>query len=103
MNERVRKLKDKVNPKSYIICTEKGRLLTESYKETERQPEVIRNAKALANVLDHVPIFIQEGELIVGNATSKPGGLELTCLSGPWFKDEIDALRDEGFTVSQEE
>jgi pyruvate formate-lyase/glycerol dehydratase family glycyl radical enzyme len=103
MNERVRKLKDKVNPKSYIICTEKGRLLTESYKETDRQPEVIRNAKALANVLDHVPIFIQEGELIVGNAASKPGGLELTCLSGPWFQDEIDALRNEGFIVSQED
>lgn len=103
MNERVLKLKEKINPKSYVICTEKGRLLTESYKETERQPEVIRNAKAFANVLDNVPIFIEKGELIVGNSVSKIGGIELTCLGGPWPREEIDALRTEGFIVSEED
>jgi pyruvate formate-lyase/glycerol dehydratase family glycyl radical enzyme len=103
MNERVRKLLSTVNPKRYVISTEKGRLLTDSYMKTQSEPEVIRNAKALANVLDNVPIFIQEGELIVGNAASKPGGLELTCLSGPWFQEEIDALRTEGYVVSKED
>lgn len=103
MNERVRRLKERVHPSSYVICTEKGRLITESYQATQHRPEVIRNAKAFANVLDHVSIFIEKGELIVGNSASKPGGLELTCLAGPWFQDEIDALRNEGFTVSQED
>ena len=92
-----------INPKNYIICAEKGRLLTESYIDTERQPEVIRNAKAFANVLDNVPIFIEDGELIVGNAVSKPGGIELTCLAGPWPTEELDALRSEGFIVSEED
>jgi pyruvate formate-lyase/glycerol dehydratase family glycyl radical enzyme len=103
MNERVSKLMEGINPKNYVICTEKGRLLTESYMDTERQPEVVRNAKAFANVLDNVHIFIEDGELIVGNAVSKPGGIELTCLAGPWPADELDALRTEGFIVSEED
>ena len=103
MNERVLKLMEKINPKNYVICTEKGRLLTESYMETERQPEVIRNTTAFARVLDNVPIFIEDGELIVGNAVSKPGGIELTCLAGPWPAEELDALRTEGFIVSEED
>jgi pyruvate-formate lyase len=58
MNKRVKKLLETVRPGKYIICTEKGRLLTESYKSTEREPELLRNAKALAHVLDNVTIFI---------------------------------------------
>ncbi len=103
MNKRVLNLMEKINPEHYIICTEKGRLLTESYMETEHQPEVIRNAKAFANVIDNVPIFIEEGELIVGNSVSKPAGIEITCLAGPWPQEELEALRAEGFIVSDED
>ncbi len=103
MNERIRSLKENINPKHYVICTEKGRLATESYMQTERQPEVVRNAKAFANVLDNVPVFIEDGELIVGNSVSKPGGIELTSLAGPWPAEELEALRKEGFIVSKED
>jgi pyruvate formate-lyase/glycerol dehydratase family glycyl radical enzyme len=103
MNERIEFLKENINPKHYVICTEKGRLATESYMQTERQPEVVRNAKAFANVLDNVPVFIEDGELIVGNSVSKPGGIELTSLAGPWPAEELEALRREGFIVSKED
>ena len=103
MNERVLNLLSKVNPKHYIISTEKGRLLTDSYMQTVSEPEVMRNAKALSNVLDNVPVYIQDGELIVGNAASKPGAVELTCLAGPWIQEEVDALKNEGFIVSKED
>jgi hypothetical protein len=33
---------------------------------------ILRRAKVFANVLQEIPIFIEEGTLIVGNGTSKP-------------------------------
>lgn len=104
MNRRIQKLSETVRPGKYWICTEKGRLLTESFKQTERQPEILRNAKALAHVLDHFTIFIEEGELIVGNPASKLRGFEFTDLWGIWTEEEIDGIKaDEKFTLTEKD
>ena len=102
MNERVRKLRETVGPGEYHICTEKCRLITESFKKTERQPEILRNAAAFAHVLDHITIFIEDNELIVGNTASKPRGIEFGDLFGVWSDGEVDGLKaDEGFVISE--
>ncbi len=54
------------------LCLERSRLLTESYKETEGQPMVLRRAKALAHILDRMTVYIQPNELIVANFASRP-------------------------------
>jgi pyruvate formate-lyase/glycerol dehydratase family glycyl radical enzyme len=54
---------------------QRSRLMTESFKETDGQAMVIRRAKALAHVLNHMDIFIRDWERIVGYQTSKPEGL----------------------------
>ncbi len=54
---------------------QRSQLLTDSYKETEGQPMVLRRAKALENILAHMDIFIQDWEQIVGNNVSSPEGL----------------------------
>lgn len=41
-------------------------LWTESYRNTEGQPQVIRQAKAFAHLLNNIPIIIYPDELIVG-------------------------------------
>ena len=46
---------------------ERPRLFAESYKQTDGQPECIRQAKALEHFLDNRTIFIFEDERIVGN------------------------------------
>ncbi|MCP4757804.1 MAG: glycyl radical protein [Proteobacteria bacterium] len=43
-------------------------LFTESFKETEGQPIVLRWAKALTNILENHPIYIEEDDLVVGSA-----------------------------------
>lgn len=45
----------------------RARLLTQSYKETEGQPMPIRRSKALRKILSEMPIYIHDGQLIVGN------------------------------------
>jgi len=104
MNERVRKLRETIGPGEYYICSEKCRLITESFKKTERQPEILRNAAAFAHVLDNINIFIGDDELIVGNVASKPRGIEFGNLFGVWSDEEIDGLKeDEGFVISAED
>ena len=54
---------------------QRSRLLTDSYKKTDGEPMVIRRAKALANILANIDIYIQDWEKIIGNQSSTPEGL----------------------------
>lgn len=54
------------------VCLDRAKLITESYKETERSPQIIRVAKAFEKILKEMKIYIQPEELLVGNLASKP-------------------------------
>ena len=56
---------------------ERARLLTESYKQTEGEPMVLRRAKALAHILENMTVYIRPGELIIGNFASTPNSVVL--------------------------
>ena len=70
--ERTRKLREFYMSHRYAICSERSVLVTDSYKSTEALPPVIRQAKAFAKVLREMPIWIQEGELIVSRFAGEP-------------------------------
>jgi pyruvate formate-lyase/glycerol dehydratase family glycyl radical enzyme len=53
------------------ICIERARLVTDSYRETEVEPMLIRRAKAIAKVLKEMTIFIQRDQLIAGTQASR--------------------------------
>jgi formate C-acetyltransferase len=53
----------------------RSRLLTESYQRTDGLPMCLRRAHALENIFDHLPIYIQDWERIVGSPVSSPQGL----------------------------
>lgn len=102
-SERIARLRERLLVDEYPLGIEKIRLLTESFRQTEGQPQILRRAKALANVLDNISIFIEDDELIVGNAASKPMAVEFGCDYAIWSQDEIDALKEEGFATSEED
>ncbi|RJX26975.1 MAG: formate C-acetyltransferase [Dethiobacter sp.] len=103
MNERVRKLKERLQVDKYPICVEKSLLVMESYRQTEGEPEIIRRAKATANYLDKKTIFIEDDELIVGNVASKPMGLEAGSLGPTWPEKELEELRQGGLELSAQD
>ena len=73
------------------MCLERGYWLTESYKETESDPPVIRHTKALQKVLENMTIAIIDGELIVGKPTSKPRASAMAPeIRWEWYLKEID-------------
>lgn len=75
------------------ICAERSELLTQSYKETEALSPALRQAMAFDKVLEGIPIWIQEGELIVGNIASRPRGVFLFPeYDDTWLKPELDTI-----------
>ncbi|MDD5127196.1 MAG: pyruvate formate lyase family protein [Dehalococcoidales bacterium] len=70
---------------------ERARLITESYKQTDGEPFIMRRAKALAHLLDNKKLYILSDELIVGNICSKPGNiLTFPELWWSWLDKAID-------------
>ena len=105
-DERIEKLKQSLFPNERPLCPVKARLTAESYEYTKGQPQVIRQAFALANIFKKTPIFIEDGELIVGNVASKPGGLDIDFFWGEWPLDDdkvVENLKRLGWVVSQED
>lgn len=73
------------------LCIERARLVTQSYKETEGEPMVLRRAKALAHVLDNMTIWIGKQERIVGNYASTPDSIiTYPELFWRWLDKSID-------------
>ena len=71
---RVARLRERVRTAQPEICIERACLMTQSYKETEAYPQIIRRAKALEKILGEMTIQIHDDELIVGNPVSKLRG-----------------------------
>jgi len=77
MTERTQRLKQALLNSPFEVCPERVVLWTESMKQTEGKPQVVRNALALKNLLEKMTIFVREDELIAGNRTSKIKGAPL--------------------------
>lgn len=67
-------MKERLLKKKPMICIERAKYWTEAMMETEGEPMIIRNAKALENVLMKISVNIYPEELIVGTMVSDPPG-----------------------------
>lgn len=72
MTERVKKLKEMQNAVKPSISAERAILATEAIKKYAFFPPVLQKAYMLQHILENMTVFIQEGELLVGNHTSRP-------------------------------
>jgi formate C-acetyltransferase len=72
--DRVERLRQRFLRGRREVCIERARYLTESYRRTEGQPAVLRQARALEHVLNHITVRIEPDELLVGNVTGRPLG-----------------------------
>jgi pyruvate formate-lyase/glycerol dehydratase family glycyl radical enzyme len=73
------------------VCVERARLVTEAYKKYSFLPPALLRARALAHVLENMTIYIQPGEIIVGNQASQPRAAPIFPeYSTDWIAPEID-------------
>ncbi|MDY6854678.1 MAG: pyruvate formate lyase family protein [Thermodesulfobacteriota bacterium] len=71
------------------IDLERPALFTESWKENEGDPIIMKRAKAFAHVLDNIPIFITDHAQIVGYLGSLPNTIYWYCELASLINDEI--------------
>jgi len=72
VGDRVDRLRERFLRGQREVCVERARYLTESYRQTEGQPAVLRQARALEHILGHISVRIEPDELLVGNVSGKP-------------------------------
>ncbi|MCS2155606.1 formate C-acetyltransferase [Scandinavium sp. H11S7] len=91
MTSRIQRLKDALFAHPREISLERALLYTESHRQSEGEPVILRRAKATAYILDNVNIAIREDELIAGNRTVQPrAGIVSPEMDPYWLLKELD-------------
>ncbi len=105
-SQRIPKLIEHLFAKMPEIEADRGVLITESYKQTENLPVILRRAKAFQHILENLPITIRPLELIVGSNTKAPRGCQVFPeYSYTWLEAEFDTVATRSadpFYISEE-
>ena len=80
--------------KDVRLDVDRARLATEAYQETEDKPMVMRKAHVIKKICEELPIFIESGQLLVGDPNSAPDEIR-------WFPEVasgymVDAIKPGG-------
>lgn len=73
ISARTQRLYDSVRGTKPRLAVDRARLMTESFARTHGQPMVLRWARALEHIAQHIALYIAPDELIVGRAAGFPG------------------------------
>ncbi|MDY5607130.1 MAG: glycyl radical protein [Lentihominibacter sp.] len=91
--ERVKRLKKEIVEAMPVIETERARLVTEAFKESEGLSPIMRRAKVMEKLLNNMQVTIRDDELIVGTAAEHPRSSEIGIeFSIDWLEPEYDTL-----------
>jgi formate C-acetyltransferase len=89
--ERIRNWRKEFLDTPLTLDEERAVLWTEALKGNEDKPQIIRNAEALAYVLDNIQIHIGDYELILGNMAAPPRCAPVFPeFSYEWMLDELE-------------
>ncbi|MDR0862445.1 MAG: hypothetical protein LBN30_06705 [Oscillospiraceae bacterium] len=90
ISERVVKMREKYRETLPEICIARYRLITEFYMEHREMHGILKRAKNLRNILENIPIRIDEGEVIVGAQSGKYRAAALYPENSvDWLKEEL--------------
>ena len=91
MNYRVQKLRKELAETKPFVDSERCRIFTESMKQSDGLPIIIRRAMSFKDVLENMTVWVKPGELIVGNQTPVAKGSPIYPeYSAQWILDELD-------------
>ena len=80
-----------------VIDIERGKYFTESFRQTEGQPLILRWAKALYDYAEHASVYVDDGQLIAGRAgRSGRYGILYPELDGDYLDEAIQSLPERG-------
>ena len=106
LSTRISRLRDKVIHARATVCTERAGIYTDVYRQNEAKPVILKRALALEETLKRMTIFIDEGELIVGNQSSQVRAAPIFPeYAVEWIVKELDEFEKrpgDAFFLSEE-
>lgn len=91
MNDRIKRIKKSVVSVKPEVCTERLRIITESYERYKDEPIIVKRALSLRDILLNMSIYLEDEQLVIGNQAS---GIRRAPLfpeySWDWIFKEID-------------
>lgn len=106
VTKRISVLREKVLSTKPSVCTERAKFYTQIYQQHEDQPVIIKRALALEKTLKEMTIFIDNGELIVGNQSSQHRAAPIFPeYAVDWLPREMDELEKrpgDAFFITEE-
>ncbi|WP_025437039.1 glycyl radical protein [Peptoclostridium acidaminophilum] len=106
-SERIEKIRQEYLNTRPAICVERTIAFTESHKQTEGQPLILRRAKAFNHLCNTLPTTIFEGELVVGTpGIYKRSGFICPEFSWKWVEEEMDSFESRSqdpYTIGDEQ
>jgi len=107
MSPRIKDLKEKMLSDKRYASVEQALIITETYKENEDKPVIIKRALSLKNSLSKLQIDVENEELIVGNRTKGVRyGVVFPESGSSWIDREIEDLptrEQDKFNVKSED
>lgn len=104
--DRIERVQQRMNSRKASLCPERAEIITEVFKNTEGEPHIIRKAKAFAETLKHMTIYIEKDMLIFGNQASTNFAAPIFPeYSYDWVINEMDEFEHRSgdfFYVSQD-
>ena len=93
ITDRISVLRERVLSAKPTVCTERAKFYTQVYRDNEDQPVIIKRALALEKTLREMTIYIDDGELIVGNQSSQHRAAPVFPeYAVEWLQEEMDEL-----------
>lgn len=105
LSDRCKRIREKLINTDPIICAERAEIWTESFKQNESKPPILKSAIALEETLKKMTIHIYDDELIVGNQGNGLRASTVNPAVNTWVADELDRFekRDQSvFRINQE-
>ncbi|MCL2472432.1 MAG: formate C-acetyltransferase/glycerol dehydratase family glycyl radical enzyme, partial [Treponema sp.] len=103
---RIEKLQARMNARQASICPERAEIITESFKRSEGEPIVVRRAKAFADILKKMSVYIEPGMLIIGNQAGRNFAAPVFPeYSFEWVIEELDSFdkrSGDSFSITEE-
>jgi formate C-acetyltransferase len=104
--ERIERFRNRMNARIPGICLQRAEIITECYKKTEGEPIVIRRARAFAEILSNMTVYIEPDSLIAGNqASSNFAAPVFPEYSYDWVVEELDEFENRSgdyFRITEE-
>jgi pyruvate formate-lyase/glycerol dehydratase family glycyl radical enzyme len=107
MNERIGRLRERFLSSERKVDIERAMIVTETYRENEEKPQIIKRALALKAILSRMGIDLRDDELIVGNQNKDRRGVPLFPeYAVDWISEQMDTFptrQGDQFQITEEQ